>query len=263
MTTNIRLLSTGGPTALIELGGLRFVTDPTFDEPQDYISSSGASLTKTEPALLGPDALGRVDAVLLSHDQHPDNLDRSGRAFLAGVPLVLTTVAGAGRLAEDPALTVAGLAPWDAREFQRPDGAGVLTATAVPALHGPEGFEEHSGPVIGFVLSGAGLPTVYVSGDNASLDRVRQIAERFGPVDTAVLFAGAAKVPVFGDTLLTLDAAGAAEAARILGSRHTVVLHCDSWAHFSEDFAAVEAAFDEAGLGGSLSRTGHGRAYEL
>ena len=63
MTTNIRLLSTGGPTALIELGGLRFVTDPTFDEPQDYISSSGASLTKTEPALLGPDALDRKSVV--------------------------------------------------------------------------------------------------------------------------------------------------------------------------------------------------------
>jgi L-ascorbate metabolism protein UlaG (beta-lactamase superfamily) len=259
----IHVLSTGGPTALIELGGLRFLTDPTFDEPQEYISPSGAKLTKTEPAALGPDALGRVDAVLLSHDQHPDNLDRSGRAFLAEAPLVLTTVVGAGRLtAQDAAVPAAGLAPWDRRELIRPDG-GTLTVTAVPALHGPEGFEERTGPVIGFVLAAEDLPTVYVSGDNASLDLVRQIAERFGPVDTAVLFAGAAQAPdVYGAALLTLDSAQAAEAARILGSRRAVVLHCDSWAHFTEDFAAVESAFDKAGLGVSLARTGHGRRYE-
>jgi hypothetical protein len=46
--------------------------------------------------------------------------------------------------------------------------------------------------VTGFVLSGEGLPTVYVSGDNASLDVVRTIAGRVGPVDVAVLFAGGA-----------------------------------------------------------------------
>ncbi|HEX4789283.1 MAG TPA: MBL fold metallo-hydrolase [Actinospica sp.] len=271
MTTNsdadrprIHVLSTGGPTALIELGGLRFVTDPTFDEPQEYRSPSGATLTKTEPAALGPGGLGRVDAVLLSHDQHPDNLDRSGRAFLSEVPLVLTTVSGAGRLsAQNAAVPAAGLAPWDRRTLARPDG-GELTVTAVPALHGPEGFEERTGEVTGFVLTAADLPSVYVSGDNASLDRVRRIAERLGPVDTAVLFAGAARLPeVYGEALLTLDGAQAAEAAHILGSRHTVVLHCDSWAHFSEDFAAVEAAFDEAGLGVSLSRTRHGRRYEV
>jgi L-ascorbate metabolism protein UlaG (beta-lactamase superfamily) len=260
----VHVLSTGGPTALIELGGLRLVTDPTFDEPQDYVSPSGAVLTKTAPAALGPDAIGRVDAVLLSHDQHPDNLDRSGRAFLAGVPVVLTTPAGAERLSgQNAAVRAEGLAPWARRELPRPDG-GVLTVTAVPALHGPEGFEERTGPVTGFVLTAEDLPSVYVSGDNASLGHVREIAGRFGPVHTAVLFAGAACVPdLYGDALLTLDGAQAAEAARILGSRHTVVLHCDSWAHFSEDFAAVETAFDKAGLGVSLSRTRHGRLYEL
>jgi CspA family cold shock protein len=40
----------------------------------------------------------------------------------------------------------------------------------VPALHGPEGSEHLVGEVTGFVLAGPGLPTVYVSGDNASLD---------------------------------------------------------------------------------------------
>jgi hypothetical protein len=85
------------------------------------------------------------------------------------VPLVLTTVVGAERLSgRHDAAHAEGLAPWDARELTRPDG-GVLTVTAVPARHGPEGFEERTGPVTGFVLTAPDLPTVYVSGDNASL----------------------------------------------------------------------------------------------
>ena len=264
-TPRVSLLSTGGPTALIELGGLRLLTDPTFDAPRDYVSTSGAKLTKTGGAALAPEALGRVDAILLSHDQHPDNLDRAGRALLARVPRVLTTVAGAARLVDrGDAEHAEGLVPWETRQLERPDG-GLLTVTAVPALHGPEGAEVISGPVIGFVLSAQGLPTVYVSGDNASLELVEEIARRHGPVDTAVIFAGAARVPaVYGsDTLLTLDSAQAAEAARLLGARNAVVLHCDGWAHFSEDFADVEKAFTAAGLGERLSRTRHGSAYEL
>jgi L-ascorbate metabolism protein UlaG (beta-lactamase superfamily) len=260
----IGILTTGGPTALIELGGLRLVTDPTFDGPGRYVSGSGAGLTKTEPAALGPEALGRVDAVLLSHDEHPDNLDHSGRAFLATVPLVLTTTGGAGRLtAGNEAVHAQGLAPWSTHDLARPDG-GVLTVTAIPAQHGPDGSEWRMGQVIGFVLTAQDLPTVYISGDNASLDVVRQAAERFGPVDTAVIFAGGASIAeVFDGAYLTVNSEQAAEAARILGSRRAVVLHCDHWAHFSEDFAAVEAAFDKAGLGDRLPRTRHGQAYEV
>jgi L-ascorbate metabolism protein UlaG (beta-lactamase superfamily) len=65
----------GGPTALLELGGLRLLTDPTFDPPGDY-PIGNRSLRKTIGAVASPDDVGRVDAVLLSHDQHPDNLDR-------------------------------------------------------------------------------------------------------------------------------------------------------------------------------------------
>jgi hypothetical protein len=55
-------------------------------------------LTKTSGPVLAPAALGPVDAVLLSHDQHPDNLDRLGRDHLAGVPPVLSTASAKTRL---------------------------------------------------------------------------------------------------------------------------------------------------------------------
>ena len=237
----------GGPTALIEFGGLRFLTDPAFDAPGVYARPKGPGLTKTAPSSVDPADLPPVDAVLLSHDEHPDNLDNSGRAFLAGVPLVLTTRSAEGRLGG----TARGLAPWEAVELTRPDG-GTVTVTATPAQHGPEGCEPISGEVVGFVLTAPDLPSVYVSGDNASLAVVERIAERFGPVDTAVLFAGAARTGLFDGALLTLDSAQAAEAAVILGARRVVPVHFDSWAHFSEGGDVLLAAFTAAGLADRL-----------
>lgn len=237
----------GGPTALIEYGGLRFLTDPTFDAPGEYPLGGGRSLTKTAPSAADPADLGPVDAVLLSHDQHPDNLDTAGRALLAEVPVVLTTRSAAARLGG----TTRGLAPWDAVDLPRP-GGGTVTVTATPALHGPEGCEPVTGEVVGFVLTAAGLPTVHVSGDNASLDVVREIAGRVGPVDTAVLFAGAARTALFDGALLTIDGARAAEAATVLGARRVVAAHCDSWAHFTEGREDVVAAFTAAGIADRL-----------
>ncbi len=237
----------GGPTTVIEYGGLRLLTDPTFDAPGDYPVGPGRVLTKTAPSLADPADLGPVDAVLLSHDQHPDNLDTAGRALLGDVPLVLTTGSGAQRLGG----TARGLAPWESVDLARPDG-GSVTVTATPAQHGPEGYEPVTGEVVGFVLTATDLPAVYVSGDNASLAVVRDIAERVGPVDTAVLFAGAARTPFFDGALVTLDGAMAAEAARILGARRIVAAHCDSWGHFTEGRDEVVAAFAAAGLADRL-----------
>jgi L-ascorbate metabolism protein UlaG (beta-lactamase superfamily) len=95
--TTLTLTLIGGPTALIEIVGLRLLTDPTFDAPGDY-RLPHATLRKTDGPGLSADQIGPVDAVLLSHDQHADNLDHAGRALIARVPRVLTTVAGAKRL---------------------------------------------------------------------------------------------------------------------------------------------------------------------
>ena len=97
----VHIQAVGGPTAILEVGGLRLLTDPTFDPPGDYPRPDGPTLVKLAPPALGPDDLGRVDAVLLSHDQHADNLDRSGRAYLARVPVTLTTPSGSARLTRE------------------------------------------------------------------------------------------------------------------------------------------------------------------
>ena len=80
----------GGPTTVLDLGGLRIVSDPTFDDPGPH-----GYLTKTVGPAVTEDQLGPVDLVLISHDNHPDNLDDRGRALALAAPLVLTTRSGA------------------------------------------------------------------------------------------------------------------------------------------------------------------------
>lgn len=223
----------GGPTALLEYAGLRIVTDPTFDAPSHYPDEGGVPLTKTEGPALSRAEVGHVDLVLLSHHEHQDNLDYEGLELLAtGVLTISTMKAGSDLFGGG----VVGLDSWECREV------GAVIATAVPALHGPPGSEARVGPVTGFVLQAEGEPTIYVSGDNASLPLVQQIADRFPDIDIAVLFAGAARISAINGPL-TLTAADAAEAARILGAHRVVGLHTEGWEHFTETRADLEAAF--------------------
>jgi len=253
----MKITHIGGPTALFTYGGLTFLTDPAFDSPREYTMPTGRKMEK----LIGPAIpvadLGPVDVVLLSHDQHLDNLDESGRALLPSVPTVLSTPGASDRIPG-----VQGLENWQSTELTRPDG-GVVTVTAVPALHGPEGAESVLGVVTGFVLQSADQPTVYVSGDNASVDLVKQIADRFGPFDVAVLFAGAARTILLDGANLTLTSAEAVEAAHLLAPATIVPVHTEGWAHFTEGPDQFAQAFAAAGLTDRLRLLEHGVATEV
>jgi L-ascorbate metabolism protein UlaG (beta-lactamase superfamily) len=242
----MRVQAIGGPTALIELGGLRILTDPTFDRPGEY-ELPEVTLHKLAGPAVSADEVGGVDLVLLSHDQHADNLDISGREFLQRADRVITTNVGAERLGAE------GLEPWTSTT------AGPLEITAVPARHGPDESHHLLGPVIGFVLKGEGLPSVYVSGDNASVDLVRSIVERLGEVDVAVLFAGGARAERL-DAYITLSNERAVEASRILGARAVVALHHEGWGHFTQDLDSLRAEFAAAGLGDRLVGLAPGEA---
>lgn len=239
----------GGPTALIEYAGLTVVTDPTFDPPQTYANPGDSTLVKTVGPAISRLDLPPVDVVLLSHHGHKDNLDYEGLELLATGVLTLSTADAATELLGGG---LVALDDWESHVV------GDATVTAVPALHGPPGSERWVGRVTGFVLESPGAPTMYVSGDNASLALVEQIAERFPDIDIAVLFAGAARTPIAQGTL-TLTAEEAARAAGILGASRVVVLHAEDWAHFTQSRADVEAAFG----GAPLVDTPRGERVEL
>src|SRR5205085_12594773 len=86
----VKLTLVGGPTAVLEYAGLRWLTDPSLSPPGEY---AGGLVKITGPAI-DPDALLPIDVVLLSHDHHSDNLDPAGREFLSTASRVLTTMTG-------------------------------------------------------------------------------------------------------------------------------------------------------------------------
>jgi L-ascorbate metabolism protein UlaG (beta-lactamase superfamily) len=255
--TDIRTTFTliGGPTVLIAYGGLQILTDPTFDPPGEHPRPGTSVVLRklTAPAVAAGD-LPPIDLVLLSHDHHADNLDPSGRAFLPRAGRVLTTAAGAERLGGN----AHGLEPGESER------TGVVSVTSVPAEHGPPEVAARNGPVIGFVLRGEGLPSIYVSGDNASVDVARRIADEHGPFDVALLFAGGARVPVlWGERLLTLDAERAAQVAALLDPALVVPVHQEGWEHFTSPPRDLKRAFGVAGLDGRLRTIDPGETIEV
>jgi L-ascorbate metabolism protein UlaG (beta-lactamase superfamily) len=233
----------GGPTMLLEIGGIRFLTDPTFDPPGQVLSGSGSLLTKTVGPAVAAEAVGPVDVVLLSHDQHADNLDNLGRQVVESAPLVLTTAGAAERL--DGKCRSLGV--WDEIELSRPDGKR-LTVTGVPAQHGPDSAVGMLVDVRGFVLKAADLPTIYISGDNASLRVVREIRDRVGPIDLALLFLGAAQVARIPGANLTLGSDEGVEAAKILAPARIIPTHFSGWMHLTNGGDTIAPAFRDAGL---------------
>ena len=119
----LRITLIGGPTALIEIDGFRLLTDPTFDAPGGDYQLPHVKLEKLIGPALSAEVIGEVDAVLLSHDQHSDNLDHSGKDFLAKATRVLTTEAGAKRLGSH----AEGLAPWATTELTGSGGRSLTT----------------------------------------------------------------------------------------------------------------------------------------
>jgi L-ascorbate metabolism protein UlaG (beta-lactamase superfamily) len=227
----------GGPTLLIEIGSVRILTDPTFDaKGGSYeIPRVGAVTQKLTDPALSLKALGRIDAVLLSHDEHADNLDDAGRALLADVGATYTTTGGAQRLAGSSI----GLAPWQAAKL------GEITITATPARHGPPGCEPLLGEVIGFVLEWPEGGNLYISGDTVWYEELETIRERH-TIGTAVLHLGRVELP--DGTRFTMSASDGAEAARKLSAKRVVPVHYEGWQHFTEGRDAAQATFADAGL---------------
>ena len=241
---NLTITLIGGPTALIEIDGFRLLTDPTFDGPGDYQLPHVKLEKLTGPAMSVRD-VGAIDAVLLSHDQHSDNLDHSGRDFLAEAKRVLTTEAGAQRLGGK----TEGFAPWTSTELKK--GGQSLTVTASPARHGPAGIEPLSGDVIGFVVesSKAGSRPIYISGDTTWFDGVAEVAKRF-KAGVVLPFAVAAQTR--GPFHLTMDTNDTIETARAFPDAVIVPVHTDGWAHFRQNANDLRATFDTLGFGPRL-----------
>jgi L-ascorbate metabolism protein UlaG (beta-lactamase superfamily) len=241
--SEVRITHIGGPTVLIEVGGWRLLTDPTFDPPgKRYNFGWGTSSRKlTGPAVAAAE-IGPIDAVLLSHDHHDDNLDPAGRALLPAAGTVITTAAGARRLGGN----ARGLSAWASTTLAYEDRTPIAI-TATPCRHGPPLSRPLVGEVTGFALRWEGQEhgVLWISGDTVLYDGVREVAERL-EIGTAIVHLGGVRFPVSGPLRYTMTAAEAAELCGLIDPRTIVPIHYEGWKHFREGRAAAERAFAAA-----------------
>jgi L-ascorbate metabolism protein UlaG (beta-lactamase superfamily) len=240
----VRVTHIGGPTALIEVGGWRLLTDPTFDPPggKYHFGLGTGSVKLTGPAIAAADLLP-IDAVLLTHDHHEDNLDPAGRELLPSVGTVVTTASGAKRLGGGSAR---GLEPWEKTRLEAP-GKPTIEVIATPCRHGPPLSKPIVGDVIGFALRWEGQEhgVLWISGDTVLYDGVRRVADRL-QVDTAVIHLGGVSFAISGPLRYTMTAREAVELCGLIHPRTIIPIHYEGWKHFREGREAVEREFARA-----------------
>lgn len=238
----------------IEVDGVTFVTDPVLGAEGAVHEFGGGmkGIKKTHPMDAG--VIGKYDAVLLSHDQHGDNLDDEGRALFAEAPKVITTTAAARRIGG----RVIGLAPFASLPVDGPDRASVRV-TATPARHGPPLSRSLVGDVIGFVVEHAN-GALYVTGDTVMYSGVRAVAEKFPQVSIVLAHLGAAS---YGPLRFTMNAKEAVELAKLFPDATIVPVHYEGWSHFKEGRSHVEAAFAAVGFSDRLVWLERGVTREL
>jgi L-ascorbate metabolism protein UlaG (beta-lactamase superfamily) len=235
--SDLRVTHIGGPTVLLEIEGWRLLTDPTFDPPgRRYSFGWGTSSRKLTGPAMTADELGPIDAVLLTHDHHADNLDDAGRRLLPSVGDALTTVAGARRLGAP----VRGLAPWDVTTLSD-DDRPTIHVTATPCRHGPPGSRPIVGDVVGFSLrwDGQRHGEVWITGDTVLYKDLRQVSDRLD-VGTAIVHLGGVRFPVTGPVRYTMTARQVIDLLTPMHATTIVPVHYEGWTHFREGREAIE-----------------------
>jgi L-ascorbate metabolism protein UlaG (beta-lactamase superfamily) len=196
----LRLTYVGHATVLIEIDGVRILTDPVLRGHIGALRRLGPS-----PA---PVDIGAIDVVLISH-AHPDHFDRASLRQIGGSPLMVLP-RGLGRTGGR-----LGHPTMELAVNERVEVRGVRI-TAVPARHGRWPLERTVRP-IGYLIEGS--TRVYFAGDTALYPGMARLA---GRVDVALLPVGRWGPPS-GPGRLTPTTA--VEAAVMVGARIAVPVH--------------------------------------
>jgi len=251
-------------TAILNIDGINFLTDPYFgategteyDTTQTWekvdLKSYGFESIPPPPHLINRQGaalqlhdLPPIDAVLLSHEDHLDNLDPEGRKLLDGRK-VFTTMDGAFNLRPRPG--VVGLRPWETVVSNI--GGKVFRITGTPCKHFP------GGEVTGFVLEAdsfgthaSGKPNaIYFSGDTVYIDELKEIGNKWH-ITAALLNLGNATFHFpTGPLQITMDGKQAIQLMREIGADVMIPIHFESWAHFTEDREDLVKVFTQEGF---------------
>jgi L-ascorbate metabolism protein UlaG (beta-lactamase superfamily) len=206
-TATDRIVFLGHATVLIELEGVRLLTDPV-------LRGRVAHLRRQVPPV-DESVLGDLDAVLISHSHH-DHLDLpSLRRLGSDTPLIVPAGAGSW-LGKRGFSNVTELGVGETAKV------GAVTVTAVHAQHDGRRPGGPRAETLGYLVSGR--RSVYFAGDTALYEEMASIA----PALDVALLPVAGWGPKLGPG--HMDPLDAARAVSLLGPRLAIPMH---WGTFS------------------------------
>lgn len=236
----------GTATTLLRLGPFTVLTDPNFLHRGEraYLGRGLWSKRLTEPSLQ-PEELPELTAVLLSH-LHGDHFDRRARRGLDRRLPVLTTPGAARRLRRWGFAGSQGLTTWERVELTSPGWS--LRIISVPGVHAPVAARPLLPSVMGSVLElrhgDAAVHRTYVSGDTLFRPWLREVVDRTGPLDSAVVHLGGTRVL---GVLVTMDGGQGADLVNLLDPALTVPVHHDDYRVFRSPLAEFTAELERRG----------------
>ncbi|EQB50976.1 hypothetical protein CGLO_09534 [Colletotrichum gloeosporioides Cg-14] len=253
----------GTATAIIDIDGIKFLTDPFFSPAESFVQSPNVTLKVHENPALNLRDLPPIDAVLLSHEDHWDNLDELGRQLLDG-RRVFTTQDGSRNLAPRPG--VVGMTPW--QTVSAKIGGKIFDITATPCDHVPG--DECVGFVIraeSFGISSDGRPNaIYFSGDTVYVPELAQLATRFH-IAAALMNVGEARVqieaPPAPKRQITMGGKQASQLFRDIKSDWIIPMHFDSWDHFTQHGEDLRSEFEKEGVSEKVKWLVPGKAVRV
>ena len=178
----VRVLWLGHSTLIVELGGVRLLTDPVFSERTSPSQRVGPKRFHPPPVAL--DRLPPLDVVLISHD-HYDHLDKHTVERLASSAVPFVTSLGVGRYLERWGVAPERIVELDWHESTQ---VGALRLTATPARHfsGRSPFGRFGTLWSSWVLAGA-RHRVFFTGDTGFFDGLADIGREHGPFDLGLI----------------------------------------------------------------------------
>lgn len=223
---------------ILDINGYRIMTDPVLDKAGKlYHFGYGTFSRKSSNPALSIKEIGEIDLILLSHHQHKDNFDNTGKEFAKSVKQVITTKPAAKTLKNG-----LGIDNWDSILIDTPKVPG-LKITATPAQHHPWWLPQFfAGKVVGFILEWEGQKNgaYYISGDTVYFKGIEEIAQKF-KVDVGIMNLGAVQFRYLtGFGKYTFDFQNAVRAANILKVNKFIPVHYSGWSHFKETSKNIE-----------------------
>jgi L-ascorbate metabolism protein UlaG (beta-lactamase superfamily) len=223
-TTGLRATWLGHSTVLLEIDGLRILTDPVWSERASPFASLGPKRFQPVPVALS--ALPPIDLVLISHD-HYDHLDFAAIIALNKIGVTFVTSLGIGSHLEHwgvPNHRIIELDWWESYSLQYAE----LTVTATPAQHFSGRWPRARNDTLwsSFVVRGS-KHSVFFSGDTGLTSEFEEVYRRLGRFDLLLLEIGSYH-PYWAS--LHLGPEYALEALAMLGGGYLLPIH---WGTFN------------------------------